>query len=298
MLSYFSADSTRLNFSRPGEWLSEHGINIVVIIVGSIILRKVFVTIVIGIFNRVLRNHPFDYDTDRKKRIKTLDSLLNAISKIAVLAIATVMIIDELGINTGPLLASAGVLGVAFGFGAQSLIKDFTNGIFIIVENQYRVGDFVELNMVSGVVQAITIRTTILKDFDGNVHHIPNSTITVATNMTYGASGINQDINVDIDTDLDLLEKIINKVGQEIADDENLKPKIKKAPYFAQVVQFNEKGVVVKILGETAPGSQWKVKTELIRRLQTEFIKNGIELPLAPRSSKTVKKQKSKATKK
>ncbi len=280
-------------FDQPVKWLETHGINILIILFGAWALRRIGVALVVGIFNRAIRTHPFSSEADRKKRIDTLDSLISAISKIFVWAIAVIMIVDELGINTAPLLASAGVLGVALGIGAQSLIKDFTNGLFIIIENQYRVGDFVQFDTISGVVQAITIRTTILRDFDGNVHHVPNSSIVVATNMTFGISGINQDITVALDTNLDKLEEIVNEVGKELAADETWGKKTKRAPYFAQVVQFGERGVVVKILGETTPGAQWKVKTELLKRLRAELVKNGIDVPFAPRGSRISKPVKS-----
>ena len=218
--------------------------------------------------------------------------MLGALSKIVVGAEAVIMIVDELGINTAPLLASAGVLGVAIGIGAQSLIKDFTNGLFIIVENQYRVGDFVQFDTIQGVVQAITIRTTILKDFDGNVHHVPNSSIVVATNMTFGTSGINQDFTVSLDTDLEKVEKVVNEAGQALADDETFGKKIKRAPYFAQVVQIAERGIIIKVLGETTPGAQWQIKTELIKRLRQAFINNNIDIPMAPRSDKLAKTNK------
>lgn len=273
-------------FDQPKTWLQTHGTNIAIIIVGAWILRRLGTKLITGILNKAIRSHPFATETDRKKRIDTLDSLISAVSKVVVWLIAVIMIIDELGINTAPLVASAGVVGIALGVGAQSLIKDFTNGLFIIVENQYRVGDFVQFETVSGIVQAITIRTTILRDFDGNIHHVPNSSIIVATNMTFGVSGINQDITVSVDTDLEKLEKIINEVGKEIAADETWGKKIKRAPYFAQVVMFGERGIVVKILGETMPGSQWKIKTELLKRLSKVLVKNGIDLTMAPRSEK------------
>lgn len=288
-MNIFAATDITL-FDQPSKWVQTHGINILIIIVGAWVLRRIGVAIVTGIINRALKSHPFASETDRKKRVDTLDSLLSAVSKVLVGIVAVIMIIDELGINTAPLLASAGVVGVAFGIGAQSLIKDFTNGLFIIVENQYRVGDFVQFDMIQGVVQAITIRTTILKDFDGNIHHVPNSSIVVATNMTFGSSGINQDLTVSMDTDMDKLEKVINKAGEELAADEKLGPKIKKAPYFAQVVKFAERGVTVKILGETTPGAQWMIKTELLKRLSDAFVANGIDLPMAPRSDKLAKK--------
>lgn len=280
-------------FKHPGDWLQSHGINILIIIVGAWVLRRLAVRVILGILKRAVRSHPFASETDRKKRIDTLSSLIGAISKIVVWLIAVIMIIDELGINTAPLIASAGVAGVAIGIGAQSLIKDFTNGLFIIVENQYRVGDYVRFELIEGIVQAVTIRTTILRDFDGNIHHVPNSSIVVSTNMTFGVSGINQDITVAMDTDLDLLEKVVNQVGEDLAADETWGPKIKRKPYFAQVVKFAERGIIIKILGETTPGSQWKVKTELFKRLRGELTKNNIDLPFAPRSDKLAKTKKS-----
>ncbi len=282
-------------FSQPHSWLKTHGINVLIIVVGAWILRRIGVAILMGLLKRAVRSHPFASETDRKKRLDTLDSLVNGLSKILIWSIAVIMVVDEIGINTAPLLASAGVAGIAIGIGAQSLIKDFTNGLFIILENQYRVGDYVQFDTVQGIVQAITIRTTILRDFDGNIHHVPNSSIVVSTNMTFGVSGINQDITVAQDTDLDKLELVINKVGEELAADEKWGSKIKRKPYFAQVVQFAERGLIIKILGETTPGSQWKVKTELIKRLRIAFVENDIELPLSPL---TAGKKKSKTEKK
>lgn len=279
-------------FDQPKAWAETHGLNILIIVIGAWILRRLGAALFTGVLNRAVRSHPFATETDRKKRVDTLAGLISAVSKVVFWVVAVIMIVDELGINTAPLLASAGVVGIALGVGAQSLIKDFTNGLFIIVENQYRVGDFVQFDTVSGIVQAITIRTTILRDFDGNIHHVPNSSIVVATNMTFGVSGINQDITVSIDTDLEKLEKVINDVGTEITADDVWGKKIKKTPYFAQVVQFAERGIVIKILGETTPGSQWKVKTELLKRLRAAFIENGIDLPMAPRSNKLTRSKK------
>lgn len=285
-------------FSQPHTWLKTHGVNVLIIVVGAWVLRRVGVAVLMGVLKRAVKTHPFATETDRKKRLDTLDSLMNALSKIAVWSIATIMIVDEVGINTAPLLASAGVAGIALGIGAQSLIKDFTNGLFIILENQYRVGDYVQFDTVQGIVQAITIRTTILRDFDGNIHHVPNSSIVVSTNMTFGVSGINQDITVAQDTDLDKLEAVINKVGEDMAADEKWGSKIKRKPYFAQVVQFADRGLIIKILGETTPGSQWKVKTELIKRLRIAFVDNDIELPLSPLSAGKNKDKKKPSTKK
>ena len=235
-----------------------------------------------GILKRVVRTHRFASESDRKKRIATLDSLLNTASKIAVFSIATIMVVDELGINTAPLLASIGIVGVAIGIGSQSLIKDFTNGLFIILENQYRVGDSVSFGtasgtvQASGVVQSISVRTTVLRDINGNIHHVPNGTIIVTTNKTFDLSGINEDITVRFNTDIPKLEKIINKIGVDLSEDDVFGKKIKKAPYMAQVASFSDQGIVIKILGDTTPGTNMTVRTELLKRLQEAFIKEKI----------------------
>lgn len=269
-------------FSSPKEWFSTHLLNIIVIIVGAWAIRRISVAIIMGILKRVVRTHRFASETDRKKRIATLDSLLSTASKIAVWSIATIMVVDELGINTAPLLASIGIVGVAIGIGSQSLIKDFTNGLFIILENQYRVGDSVSFGtasgtvQASGVVQSISVRTTVLRDINGNIHHVPNGTIIVTTNKTFDLSGINEDITVRFNTDIPKLEKIINKIGADLSEDDAFAKKIKKAPYMAQVASFSDQGIVIKILGDTTPGTNMTVRTELFKRLQEAFIKEKI----------------------
>jgi moderate conductance mechanosensitive channel len=269
-------------FSNPREWFSTHLLNIIVIIIGAWAIRRISVAVIMGILKRVVRTHRFASESDRKKRIATLDSLLSTASKIAVWSIATIMIVDELGINTAPLLASIGIVGVAVGIGSQSLIKDFTNGLFIILENQYRVGDPVSFGTASGTVQAtgtvqsISVRTTVLRDINGNIHHVPNGTIIVTTNKTFDLSGINEDITVRFNTDIPKLEKIINKIGVDLSEDEVFGKKIKKAPYMAQVASFSDQGIVIKILGDTTPGTNTKVRTELFKRLQEAFIKEKI----------------------
>lgn len=285
-------------FDKPSEWAQTHGLNIIIIIVATFVLRRMTFLLITSVLNRAIRHHPFANESDRKKRTATLDGLVNTVTKLVFWSVATIMIVDELGINTAPLLASAGILGVALGIGAQSLIKDFTNGLFIIIENQYRVGDYVRFDQVEGIVEAITIRTTILRDMDGNIHHVPNSSIVVSTNMTFGHSGINQDLTVSLDTDLDKLAEVIDKIGTDLAENEAWHTKIKTAPHMAQIVSFGERGVVVKILGQTTPGSQWKVKTELIKRLGPALLDAGIDLPFAPRDSRTKDKPAAKKTSK
>ena len=274
----------------PRDWLNQHGLNILVIVIGSWILRRFGTAVVSGLLHRAVRNHDFATETDRKKRLATLESLVDAIVRIAVWLIATVMIIDELGINTGPLLASAGVVGVALGIGAQSFIKDFVNGIFIIAENQYRVGDTVTLNNVSGTVHAITVRTTVLRDIDGSLHHVPNGTITVATNRTYDIGKLNETITVPLDTDINKLEEVIGKVGEAMVEAKDLGTKIRTVPKVGQITGVTGGGLAVTIVADTDPAAQFKVRNELYHHLVPALKKANIKLVVTPVLQVPIKK--------
>ncbi len=259
-------------------WFSAHAFNILVILLVAYVVRRV-ITLLIGRFlQRTIRKDLYPTERDRKKRIQTLDGLVSAIVRVGTWFVAAIMIINEIGIDTGPLVASAGVVGIALGFGAQSLIKDLVTGIFIISENQYRIGDVIRIGTESGTVEAITIRTTILRDLDGNVHHVPNGSIVVTTNMTSGFSRINEDVIVPADTDIAKVERIINQVGQELTGKEKFHKSIIEAPNFSRVDGFVTNGMIVKVLGKVVDGEQWEVKGEFYRMLRKAFDKEGISL--------------------
>lgn len=260
-------------------WLALHLLNIIIILIGARIIRVVATRAISKLIHKTVRHDLFPTEADRKKRIETLDSLVSASVRMIVWLVAGMMIVNELGVDTGPLLASAGIVGIALGFGAQSFIKDFVSGVFIIVENQYRVGDIIQINDIDGVVEAITIRTTVLRDLDGNLHHVPNGSIVVTTNKTMDYGRINEDIIVGFDTDIEQLEHIINHTGAQLAAVAEFKDDIMDPPHFARVTGFNERGMSVKILGKTTPGEQWRIKGELYKRLKKSFDKHNIELP-------------------
>jgi moderate conductance mechanosensitive channel len=262
-----------------GHWLSDHGFEIITIVLVSGLIELYGTKAITQIFHHTVRADLYPTKIDRKKRLETLDSLIGAILRVGVVIVAGIMIISELGVNTGPLVASAGVLGVALGFGAQSMIRDLTNGIFIIVDNQYRVGDIVELNNVEGRVEAITIRTTVLRDAAGNVHHVPNGNITVTTNKTMSFSGMDEEIVFDKDADIDKIKTAIDKVGKSMAEDPDWQAKIIRPPHFERIVGFSENGGIrVTVLAKTAPSGAWKVKTEFYKRLIAELRKAKIKL--------------------
>lgn len=217
---------------------------------------------------------------DVKKRQNTLIGLLEMIWRAFIIIVIGFIIFRQLfpSIDLTPLFASAGIVGVALGFGAQSIIKDFLSGIFIISENQYRVGDVVDLEGAAGTVERLGIRTTIVRDVEGNVHYIPNGNIMHVINKTMGYSKVNFTLSVDPNTDIDKLSKLINKTAEIMSTDEAWKDKILEPPKFLNIGAFSELGMDVLIVGKTQPSAQWSVTGELRRRLLREFRKNHIEL--------------------
>ncbi len=272
-------DEYQRTLTKVGTWLVTSGVRVLILLfIGWFIYRYGAKTLS-RIVRRTIRNDLYPTKSDRDKRIKTLDNLINGGVKLGVFLIIGLMIVSELGVNTGPLLASAGILGIALGFGAQSLIKDFTSGIFIIADNQYRVGDIVRLNDIEGRVEALTIRTTVLRDLGGNLYHIPNGSIIITANMTMGYGGINENLILDESIDIRRVEHIINHVGEEMSIDPSIKNKIKIPPYFKRVVRFSEKGVEIKVLGQATANDQWEVQDEFYKRLLIAFRSNKLKLP-------------------
>ena len=262
-----------------GDWFSVHGVNVLVILLSAWIIRRFGAKLISQVLRHTIRADLYPTKADREKRLRTLNSLVGAFTRVGVYIFAAILLVGEINpAYTTALFTSAGFIGIALGFGAQSLVKDFVSGIFIIVENQYRVGDIVELNDVGGIVEDITIRTTVLRDLDGNLHHVPNGTIQVTTNKTIGFSRINEDIVLAHDTDVDRLEQVVNRVGQDLAAMPEYKHKIQQAPHLASIKGLSPAGIIVKILGKTSAAEQWKVRSQMYRLLTKAFAKNGIQI--------------------
>ncbi|MDQ3093705.1 MAG: mechanosensitive ion channel family protein [bacterium] len=234
------------------------------------------------ILERTIRNDLYQSPNDREKRLTTLTNLGAGIIRFIVWITGSIVIVSLLGVNTAPFLASAGVIGIGLGLGAQKLINDLVSGVFIISENQYRIGDYVELEGVSGNVEDITIRTTVLRDLSGAVHHVPNGSIVVATNMSMGFGQINLDITVEGDTDINKLRTIIDKVGEKISSEPELKEEIIEAPRFIRIVDYTGTGVTVKVMGKTTGGKQLEIKSVFYTELKQALDQAKIKLAFVP----------------
>lgn len=273
------------NWERFQDWLGSSGVRIVIIIAVTWLLERFAAAIVGRIVHGAMNPDHYASEREESLRERTVTELVTTVTRIGLIAVAAMVILTELNIDIGPLLASAGIVGFAVGFGAQSLIKDFIAGVFIVMENQYRVGDVVRINGVEGQVRRISTRITVLRDLGGNVHYIPNGTINLATNLTMGYAKINMDISVTSDTDAEKLKKVVNKVGEQLIKDEQWAEFITEAPYFTRIVDLSGPNLIFNISGKTLPAKQWVVEGELRLRLKEAFEKNHIALTARPAGS-------------
>ncbi len=266
------------------KWLGQAtGFTLIAIIVMWLARRFGSVAIT-QIIRRTVRNNRFTHvemsPEDIRKRQDTLISLSTAIWKALIWIVGILVIVLNIfpGVRLEPVFASAGIIGIALGFGAQSLIKDFITGIFIITENQYRVGDVIDIEGASGTVEKISIRSTMLRDTDGNVHYLTNGNIVHVINKTMGYSKVNLTINVEPETDIDTLAELINKVGNKMAEESPWKERILEPPRFLNIGAFTDTSLEVKITAKTEPSQQWSVTGELRKRLLKAFHGKDIKL--------------------
>lgn len=254
----------------------------VIILAATYVLQFFGKRIVTAFVRHSVRRAKFENKREETLRENTLISIIYTSTKAVLWVIAFLIVLDTFKINIAPVLAGAGVAGVALGFGAQAIVKDFLAGIFILAENQYRVGDVLQVNQeVSGTVEALSLRMTTLRDMEGKVHYIPNGIIQIATNMTMDYATVKIDITVDNATDIDKLEKIINHVGRSIQDDPHWHDLALESPHMLRVNEFSDIGIVVRVVGKTAPNEQWGVKGEILRRLAKAFDEEKIKLARA-----------------
>jgi small conductance mechanosensitive channel len=253
---------------------SAHILVVFILVLIAISLTNRLITPLVRVAIREqMSNEP---EVEVKKRIDTLTQVISRTIVLVVFVLAFVTVLPEFGVNAGPLIAGLGLVGLAVGFGSQNLVKDVINGMFILVENQYAVGDVVRVAGLNGQVEDMNLRRTVLRDQDGAVHFIPHSQITTATNLTKGFSRINLSVHVPYDTDIDKVFEIINSVGKELAEDEAFREKIEAAPHALRVEQTSGGSVEVSVRGDTAPMEQWAVAGEMRRRLIRAFDKEGI----------------------
>ena len=270
-----------MDWTTVSDWLLSHGVRIAIIIAIALVIYFVMHHTV----RRVIR-HSLSMtmkgtpQTEIDKREETLTWLFFLTGKVVIGVITLVLILTEVGINVGALLAGFGVAGIAIAFAAQSFIKDIISGFVIAMENQYNVGDVVSVGGVTGVVEAMNLRRTTLRDLDGILHLVPNGEITVTSNYTKVWSRANLDIGVAYKEDADEVMSIIKRIWEEMAEDPDWGPSIiSKAPSILRLNEFGDSAVVIKVVGDTKAMQQWGVMGEFRRRIKKVFDEQGIEIP-------------------
>lgn len=259
-------------------------VQIALTLLAAVLLQLVSNKLIRRLVHSLVHRHNHHSRADERKREKTLVTMLHTTSSVVIWITASIIILTELNVNVAAILTGAGVVGIIVGFGAQSTIGDILAGMFIIIENQYRVGDIVTLSAsgkeISGVVEDITIRITRLRDLDGNLHTVRNGLTTIVTNQSFGYANVNIDTKVAYSSDIDFVEKIVNQVGNDLAEDEQWQRHIKEPIGFMRIERFDDSGITVKALGKVEPAMQWDVTGEFRRRLKKAFEQNGITIPL------------------
>lgn len=217
--------------------------------------------------------------TLQEQRARTLVSLLRSVGRAVIAVITLFTVLGAFGLNLGPLLAGAGVVGLAISFGAQSLVKDVISGLFILLENQFGVGDVIRLDGVSGVVERMTLRVVMLRDVHGVVHIVPNGQIKRVSNLTRGWARVVLDVSVAYREDPDRVMTVMRQVADELCEDPAWKPLVLEAPEVPGIESFAESAVNIRMTIKVVPLKQWDVARELRRRLKLRFDSERIEIP-------------------
>ncbi|MDH4237169.1 MAG: mechanosensitive ion channel family protein [Nitrospira sp.] len=261
---------------RALEWLSTSGLRVVaisiVMIIGLAILKRAM--------DRFRKLYEGKLPTEAQvKRADTLTHVVHDVARVLILAVGSMMILSEVGVDLKPILAAAGLGGLAIGFGAQSLVKDMISGFFILLEDSIRVGDVVEVAGVGGLVEEVKLRTITLRDLSGNVHVVPNGVIDKVKNMTKLYAFYLFDVGVAYRENVDEVMAVLHEIAEELRSDLRFKDDILEPLEMLGVDQFADSAVIIKCRIKTQPIKQWRVGREMNRRIKNTFDAKGIEIP-------------------
>lgn len=278
-----------LNAADIARWSEENLLSIVVIVAATLIGLRVLDRVIPAAIRRaILVDVTPLTEHDLGKRADTLSSVLLGVARVAVIVIAALMVIGELGFNVFPVIAGLGITGIAIGLGAQSLVRDAINGLFILGENQFGKGDMVKVAGVQGWVEEVNLRRTVLRDLDGTLHSVPNSEIKVSSNLTRGYSGVDLLVSIAAGTDVDAAIQAINAAGEDLLDDDEVGEEILEAPQVTRIEAATAANLDVRVTGRVRPGAQWKVASALRRRIIRAFDVHSIRFgPAAPAPTPT-----------
>jgi small conductance mechanosensitive channel len=263
-----------------GNWLVTDGLRIVLIFFMSWVVTRIARRVIPRVLSSIMLGQASTADHDEvSKRAETLSSVFVGGAVALVYVSALFMVLTELSVPIGPVLGGFGIAGIAVGFGAQYLVRDLIAGIFILAENQYRTGDVVTIAGISGLVESINLRRTVLRDLDGQVHVIPNGEISVASNKTKYWSRVNLDVGVAYKEDVDRVVEVLNEIGEEIAADPYYGLMLITPPQVLRLNSLDDSAVTFKMLGDCKPMKQWEIMGEMRKRIKIRLDAEGIEIP-------------------
>lgn len=239
------------------------------------ISRRVIVRVITTRIPKIREEEPGQLAT----RSETLARTIVQAVTVIVWIIAGVMILGEIGVNIGPIVAALGLASLALGFAAQGIIRDYLNGLYIVMEDWYRVGEVITVAGIGGIVEDFTLRRTVLRDLDGTLHSIPNSKVEMASNLTRDWGRINLNVSVGYGENLDRVIEVMNEVCVGLKDDPVWGMDLLNLPQVERVDKLGDSGIEIKILGETKPIRQWALAGELRKRLKDRFDIEDIEIP-------------------
>ena len=266
-------------------WIRDPVLPIVLIVVIGLVVIRLARLFVHGVVKALLDRETTEGTAQElsavevRKRMDTLETLGTNVIRLFVFLIALVMILGELDLDIGPAIAGLGVVGIAVGFGTQSIVRDYFTGALILIENQYSKGDVVTIAGVNGTVEDFSLRRTTLRDLDGVVHTVPNGEVKVASNRTRVWARINQDVTVAYGTDIEEATRVVNDVGKAMAADPDWRRRVMEAPHVERIEALGEYGITLKVLGLVRATEQWAAGGELRKRLLAAFATHGIEIP-------------------
>ena len=262
-------------FQMISTWFLTSGVDILI----TLLLMLVALKLAKGVGSRLAVRLQKNKDEEFKKRADTLTSIVQLVLTIIILAVGCIIILGEVGLEIGPILATAGIFGLAIGFGAQNLVQDVISGFFLLLEDQVRVGDVVQVAGKGGLVEKVTLRMIILRDLSGNVHFVRNGKVDVVTNMTKDYGRYVFDIGVAYRENVDEVIQVVKEVDEELRRDPDFSDDILEPIEILGLDRFDDSAVVIKARYKTRPIKQWGVGREFNKRLKMAFDARDIEIP-------------------
>lgn len=269
----------RSDWAKFEDWFDDHGSDILVILGFVLIAYVLFKAVFPRVARAAMMRSAHPPDAEMEARADTIIAVVDRTARVALVFVALITLLPEFGVNITAIVTGLGISGLALALGSQQLVRDGINGMFLLAEDQYRTGDVVTIAGVTGTVETITLRRTVLRDDDGVVHSVPNGSITVVANHTRDYAQVNVDVRVSVGQDLAKVREVIEDVRREIEADPEAKSIFLDGPRMLRVEDVGENGVTIRVTARTKPTARWDAAGELRSRLSNAFTAVDIKVP-------------------